>query len=172
MVHPNDCLLMTKMSTSDNTTAQRKSREVGQNTDQAGLDQDQLADLRGGRAHDAQQAEFAAAVDDDRDQCTGDAQHGDNHGHSFERVGDGERPVEDANAFAANIAIGKDEHVVVGRGSLDLVANGFEIRAGVRYTARFDGAGSGRYLSIVERSRRMIAALVAVVVEDVDRCER
>jgi len=81
------------------------SREIREHAEQAGFNKDLLAHLPGCCSEKTEQAELAAAVDDQSEKRTGDAHHGDNHGDGFERVGNGEGAIENADRFRAQIAV-------------------------------------------------------------------
>ena len=79
--------------------AERQPGDVGQQADQPGFDQNEFANLRYGRAQKAQQAQFAAAIDDQRQQRAGDSDDGDDDGDDLQRVGDGEGAIENLDGL-------------------------------------------------------------------------
>src|SRR5579859_252339 len=87
--------------------SESESHEIREQTEQTSLDKNLLAHLAGCRAEKAEQAKFAAAVDDQSEQSTGDAHHRNNHGNGLERVGDGKGTVKYPDCLGAQIPIRK-----------------------------------------------------------------
>ena len=108
MVQPKDCLLITKISSSESKNPRIDSRDVRQQTQQPGLEQNDSPDLARRRApRKRKQSEFAAAIDHQSQQRAAHAHHGYEYGDGFERIGDGKGAVEDAHRFFAQGAIQK-----------------------------------------------------------------
>ena len=108
MVQPKLCLLMTKIRSSESAKPSASPRSSAIRPEEGGFDQDHAADLAGGGAQVAEQAEFAAAVEDQGEERIGGAQHGYDDGDGFERPGDGEGAVEDLDGCAAQGLVGRD----------------------------------------------------------------
>ena len=132
MVQPNDCLLMTKIRSSESTTPSASPATLASKPDQARFHQDELAYLRHSSAQEAQQAQFAAAIDDQRQHRSSNSDNGYDDGNNLQCVGNGESAIEDLDGLRAQVAIGEDEHVVSGGGFLDLLF--------VRHRDRLPGA--------------------------------
>ncbi len=81
--------------------AEKKTDEIGEETKKAGFNENEFAGLRSGGAEQAEEAQFAATVDDQSEKSAGDAHDGDADGDGFESVGDGEGAIENANSFGA-----------------------------------------------------------------------
>src|SRR5579862_2389831 len=74
--------------------AEHETRETGEQAEDAGFGEDQFAELGTGGAEIAEKAEFAAAVDDEREESACHAEYGDKDGDGFECVGNGEGAIE------------------------------------------------------------------------------
>lgn len=81
--------------------AEEETDEIGEQTEKAGFNEDEFANLLSGGTEETEEAEFAAPVDDQSEKGAGDAHDGDEDGDSFESVSDGEGAVENANGFGA-----------------------------------------------------------------------
>src|SRR5580700_5755424 len=85
--------------------SESESREIREQAQETGLDENLLAHLPGRRAEKAQQSDFTAAVNDQSKQCTSNAHHRNNHRDGLQRVRYGESAVENADSLGAQIAI-------------------------------------------------------------------
>src|ERR1700722_7750809 len=88
-------LIYNKNQEERETVAEDGSCGIGEKAEQRGFDKDELADLARGGAVTTQQAEFAAAVNHQGEQRSGNAHDGNDDGDGFEGVGDGEGAVKD-----------------------------------------------------------------------------
>jgi hypothetical protein len=110
--------------------AEKKTDEIGKETEKASLNENEFADLLSGRAEETEKSQFAATVDDQSKKSAGDTHDSDEDGDGFESVGDGEGAVENANGFGAQITIGKNEDVAVGSELLNGFADAVSIGRG------------------------------------------
>ena len=77
--------------------------------DQRRLDDHHPADLPAVGADQPQQRQLAPALEDQREQRAGHAEHRDDDGDELQRVGDREGAVEDAQDLGAQRPVGVDE---------------------------------------------------------------
>ena len=112
IVQPKLCTLITYTSSTDSGESDDQPDGLTRGADERCLDHDHPPHLPAGRADEAQHRQLAPPLDDERQQRRTDAKHGDDHRDDLQRVGDGERAVEDPQDFRAQAAIRVDERTV------------------------------------------------------------
>src|SRR5690348_16684676 len=85
--------------------SQRESREIRQQSQEPRLDEYLFSYLSCLRAEKPEQSDFAAPVDDQRQQRTGDSHHRDNYSHGLQGVRNGKRAVENSDRLDPQIAV-------------------------------------------------------------------
>ncbi len=100
IVQPNDCLLMTKMSSSESTNPSTSPATLASRPSNPASIRMSLRTCAVGSTEKAEQPEFAAAIDHERHQSAGDAHDRNDDRHRFERIGDREGAIENSIASA------------------------------------------------------------------------
>src|ERR1700737_2946887 len=96
--------------------AEGQTSKIGQKSKQTCLDEYQFSDLPGGRAKEAKEAKFAAAVNHQSKKRSGNAHNSDDDRDRLQGIGDGKSAVEDADGFGAQVSIRKQKDAVAGGG--------------------------------------------------------
>ena len=96
------------------------------------------------------------AIDHQSQQRSADSHHGYKHGDRFQRVGDRESAIEDADAFLAQRAIRGDRRGFAGNRRFYFMPPDLERSSGFQINGDGGRGGSGKYLSRVARSTKTI----------------
>ncbi len=153
------------------TVAKGGAGGAREKAEQGGFDENELANLAGDSAEIAKQAEFAAAVDDQREKRSGDAHHRDDDSDGFEGVGDGEGAVEDAHGLGADFAVGEEQDASVGGGGENASADGGDACAGIEVNGEIRRRGIGEIAQERVAIHQDGTALARIVVVDVNDAE-
>ena len=153
--------------------AQSQTGKVGQKSEQTGLDENQFSDLPGSRAKEAQESEFAAAVDHKSKKRSGNAHHCDDDRDGFQSVGDGEGAVEDTDSFGAQVAIRKQQDAVAGGGFIDGGSNRLQLGIWRNIDREIRGSGIGQITQhglAVHQDAAALAGVIVINVGDAEGC--